>query len=156
MKITRIGTTAALVSLCVLHAAGVAAGQEIADSPATPRLVIAPLSLVIVEPAPAKRPVVLPVLYVALGGVNAWDLYSTSAALKAGAVEGNPVVAPVAGNTAGMIGLKLAAAGSTIFFAERLWRRNRVAAIAMMAAINGATAAVAVRNISNARTAARR
>ena len=147
MKIKRIGTIAALAALCVSCAAGVAAGQGIADVPARPRLVIAPVSLVVVESAPAKRPAVLPVLYATLGAVSAWDMYSTSAALKAGAVEGNPVVAPVASNTAGMLGLKLATAGTTIFFAERLWRKNRVAAIVMMAAINGATAAVAVRNI---------
>ena len=139
-----------------MGAAGVAAGQSTADAPATPRLAIAPVSLVVVESAPATRPAALPVLYATLGAVNAWDLYSTSAALKAGAVEGNPVVAPVASNTGGMLGLKLATAGTTIFFAERLWRKNRVAAIVMMAAINGATAAVAVRNIQNARTAGRR
>ena len=156
MKTTRIGTVATLAALFVSCAAGVAAGQSIADVPAAPRLVIAPVSLVVVESAPAKRPAVLPVLYATLGAVNAWDMYSTSAALKAGAVEGNPVVAPVASNTGGMLGLKLATAGTTIFFAERLWRKNRVAAIVMMAAINGATAAVAVRNIQNARTAGRR
>ena len=156
LKIKRIGTIAALATLCVACAAGVAAGQGIADIPARPRLVLAPVSLVVVESAPAKRPAVLPVFYATLGAVSAWDMYSTSAALKAGAVEGNPIVAPVASNTGGMLGLKLATAGTTIFFAERLWRKNRVAAIVMMAAINGATAAVAVRNIGNARTAGRR
>lgn len=156
MKIKRIGTIAALAALCVSCAAGVASGQGIADVPSSPRLLIAPVSLVVVESAPANRPAVLPVLYATLGAVNAWDMYSTSAALKAGAVEGNPVVAPVASSTGGMLGLKLATAGTTIFFAERLWRKNRVAAIVMMAAINGATAAVAVRNVQNARTAGRR
>ena len=156
MKIKRIGTIAALAALCVSCAAGVAASQGIADNPSTPRLVIAPVSLVVVESAPATRPALLPVLYATLGAVNAWDMYSTSAALKAGAVEGNPVVAPVAGNTGAMLGLKLATAGTTIFFAERLWRKNRVAAIVMMAGINGATAAIAMRNIRNARTAGAR
>ena len=105
-----------LVALCVSCLAGVAAGQGIEDVPAAPRLVIAPVSLVVVESAPATRPAALPVLYATLGAVNAWDLYSTCAALKAGAVEGNPVVAPVASNTGGMLALKLATAGTTIFF----------------------------------------
>lgn len=152
MKIRRIGTAAALAALCVAHAA-LAAAQGIADEPATARLVITPASLVLVEPPPAKRPMILPALYVSLGAVQAWDVYSTSAALKAGATERNPLVAPVVSNAGGMLALKLVAAGSTVFFAERLWRKNRVAAIVMMAGLNGATAAIAMHNIRNARAA---
>lgn len=152
----RFRTIAVLAALCISCMTGVAAAQDTADVPATPRLVIAPASLIVVESTPPKRPAVLPALYVALGAVQAWDMYSTYSALNAGAIEGNPIVAPVATNTGGMIALKLATAGTTVFFAERLWKKNRVAAIVMMVAINGATAAVAVRNMENARTASRR
>ena len=55
-----------------------------------------------------------------------------------------------------MLGLKLATTASTIFFAERAWRKNRVAAVVMMTAINGATAAVAMHNMRNARLASTR
>jgi hypothetical protein len=106
--------------------------------------------------APAvKRPAALPALYVTLGVMQAMDLYSTSAALKAGATEANPTAAPFAGNTGSMIGLKAATMAGTIFFAERLWKTNKVGAIVMMAAINGATAAVSMHNMQNAKSAGR-
>ena len=154
MKLTHIAAIAAVTTLCVTQATSAAAqGSAVSDSP---RVVMEPASLIRLEPAPAKRPMILPALYVSLGAVQAWDVYSTSAALKAGAVERNPLVAPIAGNSAGMIALKVGTAATTVFFAERLWKKNRVGAIVMMAAINGATAAVAMRNIRNARTAGAR
>ena len=105
---------------------------------------------------PAKRPAILPALYVTLGGMQAWDAFATNAALKAGAREANPTVAPFAGNTGALIGAKAAATVGTIFFAERLWKKNKVAAVVMLAAINGATAAVSMHNMRNARVAAAR
>jgi hypothetical protein len=97
------------------------------------------------------RPAALPVLYVALGAAQTWDIYSTSAALRSGAKESNPAAAPFAGNTGSMIGLKAATTASTIFFAERLWRTNRAGAVAMMVAINAASAAISLHNMRNAR-----
>lgn len=104
----------------------------------------------------AKRPAILPALYASLGAMQAWDAYSTNAALKAGAREANPAVASFAGNTGALIGAKAAATVGTIFFAERLWKKNKVAAVVMLAAINGATAAVSMHNMRNARVAAAR
>ena len=154
MKMNRAATIAGVTMLSIACATS-AAAQAIAV-PAAPRVVIEPTSLIRVEPPPAKRPMILPALYVSLGAVQAWDVDSTSAALKAGAIEGNPLVAPIAGNSAGMIAMKVGTAATTVFFAERLWKKNRVAAIVMMAGINGATAAIAMRNIRNARTAGSR
>jgi hypothetical protein len=102
-----------------------------------------------------KRPAALPALYVALGVMQAMDIYSTSAALKAGAKEANPTAAPFAGNTGSMIGLKAATMAGTIFFSERMWKTNKVGAIVMMAAINSATAAVSMHNMQNAKLAGR-
>ncbi len=102
-----------------------------------------------------KRPAALPALYVTLGVMQAMDIYSTSAALKAGAKEANPTAAPFAGNAGSMIGLKAATMAGTIFFAERMWKTNKVGAIVMMAAINGATAAVSMHNMQNAKNAGR-
>jgi hypothetical protein len=99
------------------------------------------------------RPVALPALYAALGAMQAWDIYSTSAALHAGAKESNPAAAPFAANAGSMIGLKAATMASTIFFAERLWKTNRVGAVVMMVAINGASAAVSIHNMRNVRFA---
>jgi hypothetical protein len=47
--------------------------------------------------------------------------------------------------------LKAATTASTIFFAERMWKKNKVGAVVMLAAINGATAAVSMHNMRNAR-----
>lgn len=103
-----------------------------------------------------KRPAILPTLYVTLAAMQAWDLYSTSVAVKAGARESNPVAAPFAGNPGSLIGLKLVSTASTIFFAERMWKTNRVKAVIVLAAINGATAAISMNNMRNARVAAAR
>ena len=98
-----------------------------------------------------KRPTLLPALYVTLGVIQAWDIASTSGALKRGAREANPAAAAFAGGKGSMVGLKMATTASTIFFAERAWKKNKVAAVVMMAAINGSMAAVSVRNMRNAR-----
>jgi len=98
-----------------------------------------------------KRPALLPALYVSLGVIQAWDIASTSSALKRGAREANPAAAPFVGDRGSMVGLKMATTASTIFFAERAWKKNKVAAVVMMAAINGSMAAVSVRNMRNAR-----
>ena len=97
------------------------------------------------------RPAILPALYVALGAVQAWDVYSTRAALTAGAREANPTAAPFAQNSGSMLGLKAATTVSTIFLAERMWKKNKVGAVVMLVAINSATAAVSMNNMRNAK-----
>jgi len=103
-----------------------------------------------------KRPAMLPVLYATLGAMQAWDVCSTNAAMKAGAREANPTAAAFAGNSGSLIGLKAATTASTIFFAERMWKKSKVGAIVMLAAINGATAVVSMHNMRNAKVAAAR
>ena len=102
-----------------------------------------------------RRPAALPALYAALGAMQAFDIYSTSAALKAGATEANPSAKPFVGNAGSMLGMKVATTASTIFFAERMWKKNKVGAIVMMVAVNGATAAISMHNMHNARVAGR-
>jgi hypothetical protein len=96
--------------------------------------------------ATAKRPVILPVLYVGLAGLQAYDVYSTRTGLSRGAAELNPIVAPVAGDTSRLIVLKAASTATTIYLAERLWHNNKTAAILTMIAANGVMAAVAAHN----------
>jgi hypothetical protein len=97
-----------------------------------------------------KRPAILPALYASLGAMQAWDVYSTRAALQAGAREANPAAAAFAGNPRSLVGVKVASTITTIFFAERMWKKNKVGAVVMLVAINGATAAVSMRNMRNA------
>ena len=108
-------------------------------------------------PAPkVSRPAILPALYATLVAMQAWDLYSTNAAMKAGGREANPTVAAFAGNASALIGLKAATTASTIFFAERMWKKNRMGAIVMLVAVNGATAAISMHNMRNAKLSAAR
>lgn len=102
-----------------------------------------------------ERPVILPALYVALGAMQSWDVYSTRAALKAGAREANPTAAAFSGSAGSLLGLKAATTASTIFLAERMWKKNKIGAVVMLVAINGATAAVSMHNTRNARKLSR-
>ena len=116
---------------------------------------IVPIAPQVADSPKPERPAVLPALYASLGAMQIWDVYSTRAALNAGAREVNAAAAPFAQSTGSMLGLKAAATAGTIFFAERLWKKHKTTAIVMMVAINGATAAVAMRNTRNARLAGR-
>ncbi len=98
-----------------------------------------------------KRPAILPVLYASFGVLQAWDVYTTSGAVRSGAREANPVIAPFTGHLARTIALKAATTAGTVLFVERLWRQNRVAAVVVLAVTNGATMAVAMNNMRNAR-----
>ena len=114
---------------------------------------IVPMAPTATYDTPVNRPAALPVLYASLGALQVLDIYSTTSALKVGAREANPTASPFAGNTGALIGLKTATTASSIFFAERLWKKNRMGAIVMMAVVNGATAAVSIHNMRNAKAA---
>ena len=96
-----------------------------------------------------RRPAMLPALYGTYAALQSLDVYSTRRALSAGATEANPLLR--SGGSARAIAMKAAAGGATIFFAERAWKKNRAGAIVLMAALNGATAAIVARNTHNAR-----
>lgn len=96
-----------------------------------------------------KRPATLTTLYGSYAALQVLDVVSTRRALDAGAREINPLMR---GNSmAAMIGVKAAAGGATIYFAERMWKKNRAGAIAMMAVLNGASAIIVARNQQHAR-----
>lgn len=99
----------------------------------------------------ARRPGALVGLYGSLAALNVLDVYSTRRALNSGAREVNPVMASASGNFGAMLAIKAATTTSSIYLAERLWKKNRAAAIVTMVAVNGATAAIAARNFNNAR-----
>lgn len=94
-----------------------------------------------------KRGAVLPVLYVSLAGLNAYDAYSTSVGVAAGAREANLLMGGLASNPAAFWATKGAVTAGSIVIAEQLWRKHRrVAAISMMAVSNGIMAMVAANN----------
>ena len=93
-----------------------------------------------------SRPVVLPALYVSFAALQIFDMYSTNTALARGAREVNPLMQEVVTNKAAFWTMKAGVTAATIFAAERLWKKNKVAAIAVMAAGNSVAAIVAARN----------
>lgn len=95
---------------------------------------------------PEKRPAIMPALYLSLAGLQAYDVYSTRQGLALGAREANPLMAGAASDTTGMVVMKTVSTATTIVLAERLWHRNRAAAIVTMIVANGVMAAVAANN----------
>ena len=143
---------AAILGLTLAGAAPAAAAEKeelkLVDIGGGVILPMAPMS----DYAPkVDRPLILPALYATLGAMQAWDIYSTRAAIQAGAREANPTATAFAGSAGSMLGLKAATTAGTIFFAERMWKKNKVGAVVMMVAINGATAAVSMHNMRNAK-----
>jgi hypothetical protein len=94
------------------------------------------------EPRPfaqtSRRPAPLISLYVSFATLQALDVASTRKALNAGAVEANPLVAPIAGSPLAMTAVKAGVAGAMIYASERLWKTNRKAAVLTMIGLNAA------------------
>jgi hypothetical protein len=93
-----------------------------------------------------SRPPALAALYVSYAALQAYDVYSTRRALGRGAREANPLMQSVVGNTPGFIAVKAVAGIATVIGTERLWRKHKAAAIAVMFAANSVSAVVAARN----------
>ena len=117
-----------IATLMVFATGGLAAAQ-----PATDRAV----SLTEVK---AERPAALIPLYLSQAALQGADLYTTRRALNAGHVEANPVFKNASFGT--MVGAKVAATAASIFIAEKLWKRNRYAAIGVMVITNIGMSAV--------------
>ena len=103
-----------------------------------------------IQPRPPERPRLLIPLYVSFGALQALDAHSTLKAVDRGYVEVNPLVAPTSKNGAAMTAMKIAVTTFVIVGSEKLWRRNRVAAVATIIAVNGAYAAIVAHNYRNA------
>jgi hypothetical protein len=99
------------------------------------------------RPASLAGATLLRSLHVGLAVSQAYDVYSTTTAIRRGAIELNPLLKSAVGSRAAFIGLKVAMTAGPIYEAEKLWKKNhRVAAIALMAASNGIMMAVARHN----------
>lgn len=116
-----------------------AAAQDVAAPPANDPPVVHRAD----APGPS-RPALLMPMYLANAALHGLDAYSTSQALKAGHREANPLLRNA--NMGTMIGAKAAATITGILVSEKLWRRNRVAAVAVMVGVNAGLAAVVANN----------
>jgi hypothetical protein len=104
-----------------------------------------------IVPPSTSRPAALMPMYASLAALQGIDIYTTSAALKSGGVEANPLMRPVAGRNMASIVVKAAATAGSIYFTERAWKQNRKGAVILMTVINVATAAVVAHNTQVAR-----
>lgn len=132
--------TAAILGLTVV-APSFAAAEEASAASAVPAMTVSDRISTSVS-----RPSALPMLYVSYAALQAYDVYSTNQAMTRGAREANPMMQGVVQNTGAFVAVKAAVAVTTIVAAERLWKTNKPAAIAVMAASNGVAAIVAARN----------
>jgi hypothetical protein len=98
-----------------------------------------------------ERPASLVPLYVSFSALQMLDAHSTFQGLSRGARETNPLMSGVAGSPAGLIAVKAGATAGTIYLAEKLWKRNRKAAIATMIGANIAYGFVVSHNYRVAR-----
>lgn len=97
-----------------------------------------------------ERPAALVPLYVSFAGLQALDVHATLAAVQNGGREANPVVRSTLDSPVEMLLLKSGAAAGVVLISEKLWRRNRTAAVITMIALNSAYLTIAANNYRTA------
>jgi hypothetical protein len=112
-----------------------------------PAGIIAPAAPIVLE-RKLTDPAFLKKLYIGYAALQVSDVITTTAALKRGAREGNPLVRDFADSPAAMIGAKAAAGVVTIIAIERLRKTHPVVASVSLIAINATLAAVIVNNVA--------
>jgi hypothetical protein len=96
-----------------------------------------------------SRGALLPSLYVSLAALNVYDAVSTKQGLAHGAMESNPGMSGIVGNSTALWTAKAVTTASTILLSEHLWKtHHKVGAIAVMVISNGLMSAVAAHNAS--------
>lgn len=123
-----------------------ASAAEDEPSVASTSAAVAPAPFVVSAPEiRPQRPAALPVLYASFAALQVVDARTTAGALSRGANEVNPLLG--GGTSAATFwAVKIAATASTVWSVERLWKKHPVAAVLVMAGINGGYAAVALHN----------
>lgn len=137
----------AAACVVVLLATPVFAQSDGGATPPTPLAPLAPAPMTTGPvPRPASRPAVLVPLYVSFAALQVADAATTLHNVHAGASEVNPLMGGVVGSPAAFVATKMALGGVSIFCAEKLWKRHRAAAIALMVGLNGLSATIVARN----------
>jgi hypothetical protein len=94
------------------------------------------------------RPASLLPLYLSYGALQALDIHSTLHVLDNGGREGNAVMAHVVRSPAAFVAVKAGAGAGIVLLTEKLWKRNRAAAVLTMIGLNGAYATIVSHNYS--------
>lgn len=94
-----------------------------------------------------RRPAALLPLYGSLIALQGLDIHSTRGAVGSGdGREANPAMQPVVKNSAAFIAVKAGATAGVIWASEKMWKKNRKAAVVFATAINVAMAAIVANN----------
>jgi Domain of unknown function (DUF5658) len=120
--------------------------REAAQSPVVPTLAPAEIKVAGLGLPSQPRPGALVPLYASFATLQALDVHSTSRALDQGAVEANPMMKGLAGNPTALLAVKAAGTAGVIFASEKMWKKNRAAAVFFMVAGNSAVAWVVQNN----------
>ena len=120
--------------------------REAVQSQAVPTLAPAGINVAGLRPAPQPRPGALVPLYASFATLQALDVHSTSRALDHGAVEANPMMKGLAGSPTALLAVKAAGTAGVFFASEKMWKKNRAAAVFFMVAANSAMAWVVQNN----------
>jgi Domain of unknown function (DUF5658) len=95
--------------------------------------------------APSRPPALVP-LYVSFATLQILDVHSTLRAPDFGGQEANPILGGIVGSPALFVAAKAGVTTAVILVTERLWKRNKAAAVLMMIGLNSAYAGVVARN----------
>jgi hypothetical protein len=90
-------------------------------------------------------------LYASFATLQALDAHSTLEAIRRGGAEANPFMRGVAARPAALVAIKAGTAAATVMLAEKLSKRNPVASVLMMTALNSAYATIVAHNYQVAR-----
>jgi hypothetical protein len=120
-----------------------------------PAGIIAPIAPIALERKLAD-PAFLKKMYFAYAALQASDVITTTAALKRGAREANPLIRNIAGSPKAMIGVKVAAGVATVVMIEKLRETRPALATITLIAMNATLAAVTVNNVAVAARAPQR
>jgi hypothetical protein len=151
MRSPSVSTLLALVSLLVAAPASAQEPVPSLTAAVAASDTLTPETLELVVNVPERRPVALWPLYVSFGALQALDVHSTAGALGRGGVEMNPLVRPFAGSEVGVIALKAAGTAGVFYASERLWKKNKTAAVVFMVTANVAMGWVVQHNYRVAR-----
>ena len=97
-----------------------------------------------------RRPGALIPLYVSLVALQGLDVYSTKSALDAGTGrEANPAMRGVVHHGPMFVAVKAGATAGVIWASEKMWRKNRKAAVIFASLVNAAMAGIVANNYSH-------
>lgn len=145
------GGTMAVVAL--VGVASAASAETLGTAPMHPAVRPGVVSTHIVR-TDEKRPgqsKALPVLFGTYAALQVLDVQSTTAAVRHGAVEANPMVGSMSQSTGQFLAYKAATTALTYAVVKTIEKKSKKAAVVTMVALNGVTAAVVATNMKNAR-----